>query len=135
MKMTKKGFTLVELMVVIVIVGILAAVAIPKFTKASHKAKASEFPTVLMSVYTSEIAYEAETGDFSDLAAIGLEYTKSNWFSYTCPLVGSTEFTATATVMNGGFGDAVDGNAATIDETGAKTNHANLLIYAPNWKP
>jgi prepilin-type N-terminal cleavage/methylation domain-containing protein len=60
MKLTNKAFTLVELMVVIVIVGILAAVAIPKFTTASHKAKASEFPTVLTSIYSAEHTYEAE---------------------------------------------------------------------------
>ena len=58
----KKGFTLIELMIVVVIVGILAAVAIPKFTMAQHKAKASEFPTILTQIYTAQGAYEAETG-------------------------------------------------------------------------
>ena len=43
----KKGFTLIELMVVIVIIGVLAALAIPKFTDASTKAKISEIPTVI----------------------------------------------------------------------------------------
>ena len=60
-----KGFTLVELMVVIVIVGILAAVAIPKFLDASNKAKASEFPTQLTAIYTGEMAYNAELGSYA----------------------------------------------------------------------
>jgi prepilin-type N-terminal cleavage/methylation domain-containing protein len=135
MRLTKKGFTLVELMVVIVIVGILAAVAIPKFTMASHKAKASEFPTVLMQCYTAEIAYEAEAGVFSDITTIGVSYSPSKWFTYAISATDwASEFTATATVAGSGFGDCNGGETATINQAGARTAHANLQKYATNWQ-
>lgn len=136
MKLTKKGFTLVELMVVIVIVGILAAVAIPKFIMASHKAKASEFPTVLMQIYTAEIAYQAESGSYSDMSAIGLSVSSSKWFSYSIPAVTATTFTGQAEVTTA-FGQAAVGQQATINESGTRGYAAGgsggLSTYATNW--
>jgi len=60
-----KGFTLVELMVVIVIIGILAALAIPKLLGATAKAKLTEFKPVLKSIYTLQETHFAEAGSYS----------------------------------------------------------------------
>jgi prepilin-type N-terminal cleavage/methylation domain-containing protein len=130
---TNKGFTLVELMVVIVIVGILAAVAVPKFTVASHKAKASEFPTVLTSVYTAEHTYQAEVGTFAaTFTDMGVSIPDNQWFTYGLD-AGTESFDATAGV-NKNFGDAVAGtDNGTIDEQGNKGGTSPLLQYAPTW--
>ena len=56
----EKGFTLIELMIVVAIIGILAAIAIPNFLNYQKKAKTSEAKTNLGAIRTSEEAYKAE---------------------------------------------------------------------------
>jgi prepilin-type N-terminal cleavage/methylation domain-containing protein len=60
----RSGFTLVELMVVIVVIGILASLAIPRFMGVSDKAKLSEFKPVLKQAVTLYNAYYQEHETF-----------------------------------------------------------------------
>ena len=55
----RKGFTLVELMIVVAIIGILAAIAVPNFISMQYKTKRGEIPTNLKAIKTSEVAYES----------------------------------------------------------------------------
>ena len=68
------GFTLTELLVVIVLIGILASLTIPKYRKTTTKAKASEAKLMLKQVYNLQRAYYLENDVFSpSLESIGFE--------------------------------------------------------------
>jgi type IV pilus assembly protein PilA len=58
------GFTLIELMIVVAIIGILAAIAIPNFIRFQLKAKSSEGKTNLAAIRTAEESYYAEYGSY-----------------------------------------------------------------------
>ena len=63
----KRAFTLIELLIVVIIVGILATVALPQYTKVVEKARWTEAASMLGSIRKAALIYYAEHGDyFSD---------------------------------------------------------------------
>lgn len=70
------GYSLLEIMIVIVIIGILALIAVPKFTGVTVKAKMTEAKAMLKQVHTLQTAYRYERDVYAErLTAIGFEQT------------------------------------------------------------
>src|SRR4051812_33310338 len=81
--LAQRGFTLIELMIVVAIIGILASIAIPNFIRFQAKAKQSEAKTNLKAVFTAEKAYYGERDSLSNrFSAVGFTPERGNRYSY-----------------------------------------------------
>ena len=90
MRHLSKGFTLLELMVVIAIISILSALAVPSFLQLEARAKQAEVKTNLRALYTTEKAYYQEQNTYSQyVGQIGFAIERSNRYQYNLNGTGS----------------------------------------------
>ena len=123
-KNINKGFTLVELMVAVVIIGILASIVVPSYQDFLRKGRRAAAQAVLMDVAQKQQQYLLDARSYAaDLSTLNISVPADVTKYYTITLaVGDgapPTFTATAT-PNSGTDQASD-PTLTIDNTGKKT--------------
>lgn len=78
----RRGYTLIEVTIVVVVIGILAVIAIPRFTVTTHKSREKEADILLKQVFTMQETYLSARGAYaatlSQLAEIGFEPPQEN---------------------------------------------------------
>ena len=129
MKKTK-GFTLVELVIVIVIVGILSIVAVPIYRGYTRKAMGTEAKSLLGSIQTAEKVYYAEMSEY-------LTYTGS--FEPTLDVdARANKYFTTYTITTTGTGDARTFTATVAGLEGTPASGITMSLTAgvdgkPQW--
>mgnify|MGYP000959748981 CR=1 FL=1 len=112
----RKGFTLVELAVVIVIIGILAAFAVPRFMTAVERSKAGEAFNYLSAVRSAQERYQVRQGTYtSNLSELDIEMSVPKYFSVADPVAGDS-------------GDLEDSWSETLTRSGSAANYGNYTV-------
>jgi type IV pilus assembly protein PilA len=130
-----RGFTLIELMIVVAIIGILAAIAIPNFVKFQCRSKQSEAKGNLKALYVGEESYRAEGDTYASIPTIAEGTTQvsstnligfqpkgaKRRYAYSAT-GGVSTFIGSATAAGGQFATELTNDTWTIDEQSAQTN-------------
>lgn len=133
MKDPQKGFTLAELLIVIVILGVLGSMALPRFYPQKEKAIVAEAVSMLSAIRQGEAAYHLENGEYlavnsanpTDWVKLGIDDPNTTKWSYT--------------VLGGTGANAADGQATatrgTQPEAGDYKNMTIVLNADGTWGP
>ena len=119
-----RGVTLLELMIVVVILGILTAIAYPSYRQLIERAKRTEARALLLRIAVDQERFYLQNNTFGDMADLQYDepqITDSDAYSVTITANTASNFSATATYQLGGE-EADKCLTFTIDGRGTKTS-------------
>ena len=122
-----RGFTLVELLVVMVVVAILAAVAVPSYRDQVRKGRRAEAHEALMKVQTAQERWRSNNVSYAaTVAALGQPATSASGnYAISLAAASGTGYTATATAQSKQAGDTACGAITVVVAN-------NVTTYGPS---
>jgi type IV pilus assembly protein PilE len=127
----KRGFTLIEVLIVVIILGILATIAVPQFTGMIRRARLSEGWSALGAIKTAQEIYHLDHNAYTTSLGLLQVDTVIGNFTLTVPAAAATSYTAQAT----GAGNAAN-VIAEIRRTAAGLNQRRYsLDNGATWSP
>lgn len=127
MRNPQQGFTLIEIMIVVVILGVIAAIAMPSYDEYSRRGKRAEGMAFLQDVAARQERYATQNNTYvtssDDYSKLGLSKNTSETDKYTLTISATDSFTLTATPT---FSDPKCGNL-TLNARGVKTASAGSV--------
>jgi prepilin-type N-terminal cleavage/methylation domain len=138
MKYLQQGFTLIELMIVVAIIGILAAVAIPSYQDYTARAQVSEGMSLASQFKTPLAEFYADKGDFTTLTFSTLGGTTTGKYvaSIAENAIAAGTIVVTSTFKTTGVSGKIAGSDFAIEtEDGGKTWQCGGLVNDPPANP
>jgi len=132
--MNRKAFTLVELAVVVVIIGVLAAFAVPRFLASVERSKAAEAFNYLAAVQSAQERCHARQGQYASLLTdLDIKFSTPKYFTVGTIAAGSTAsledswtLTLTRTGASAGYGEYT----VTFNEEGYDATNSTIASHA-----
>lgn len=98
MNQIKKGFSLLEQMVVILVIGVLVTAAVLQYAEIVEKTRRTEAAVILHEIQKSELRYHQSNGTYTqDTSALDIDWPAGRYFSYEVTYAAASEFTCQAT--------------------------------------
>jgi len=127
----RKGFTLVELAVVIVIIGVLASFGVPKFMQSVERSKAAEAFNFLSAVQSAEERYQAKEGTYTaDWTQLDISWKQD---SSNTPALQYFSLGTISAGTNGTLNTLADTWTLTLTRSGTSGSYAGYtVVYTQN---